>query len=217
MSGRPCRVAVLGSGRGTNFEALADAAGARWQIVAAGSDQPTAPLLARAERRGLPVFSVDPNRHASPAAHDAAMAAQLARHEPDLVVLAGYMRILGPGLLEPWHGRMLNIHPSLLPAWPGLHTHQRVLEAGERRHGATVHFVTPQLDGGPRIIQGRLCVAPDETASALAERVRRLEHRIYPLAVDWYANGRLTMGTTLAMLDDLPLHDPVIIEERACA
>lgn len=217
MNERSCRVAVLGSGEGTNFQALATAAGGDWHIVAAGSDREGAPLLARAHRLGIPGFHVDPARHAGRDAHDAAMAAELERYRPDLVVLAGYMRILGPALLAPWQGRMLNIHPSLLPAWPGLHTHQRVLDSGEPRHGATVHFVTPELDGGPRIVQGRLAVRPRESRESLAARVRDLEHRIYPLAVGWYASGRLTMEDSMALLDGRRLVDPVVIEEAACA
>ena len=212
-----CRIAVLGSGKGTNFEALAEAADDIWQIVAAGSDKPGAPMLAKAERRRVPTFCLNPADFASRDEHDAAMAAELDKQAPDLVVLAGYMRILGPRLLEPWQGRMLNIHPSLLPAWPGLHTHERVLEAGDRVHGATVHFVTPELDGGPRIIQGRLAVQAQDTPAALAQRVQRLEHRIYPMAVGWYAKGRLTLDNALALLDGKPLIEPIVIEESACA
>ncbi|HYW76018.1 MAG TPA: phosphoribosylglycinamide formyltransferase [Gammaproteobacteria bacterium] len=217
MNNTQCRVAVLGSGKGTNFEALAEAAGDGWQIVAAGSDKPGAPLLRKAERRRIPNFSLDPADFASRDEHEAALAAELEKYAPNLVVLAGYMRILGPRLLEPWNGRMLNIHPSLLPAWPGLHTHERVLEAGDREHGTTVHFVTAELDRGPRIVQGRLAVHPQDTPSSLAQRVQRLEHRIYPMVVDWYAKGRLKLDNALALLDGKPLIEPVVIEESECA
>lgn len=219
MSGACCRVAVLGSGIGTNFEALAAAADAddRWEIVVVGSDQPGAPLLDKADSRQVPRFCLDPRQFAGRDAHEKALVRELEKHTPDLVLLAGYMRVLGPGLLEPWQGRMLNIHPSLLPAWPGLRTHQRVLDAGDTMHGATVHFVTPELDRGPRVVQGRLAVHPTDTPASLARRVLRLEHCIYPMAVGWYARERLTMDNDLALLDGKPLTQPVIVEESACA
>lgn len=217
MKGHGCRVVVLGSGRGSNFEALAEAADDAWRIVAVGSDRRNAPLLAKAERRGIPGFYRAPADYPDRAAHDAALASALAEQAPDLVLLAGYMRLLGPAMLEPWSGRLLNVHPSLLPAWPGLHTHERALQAGVATHGATVHFVTPELDGGPRIVQGRLAVEPHEDVARLAARVHRLEHCIYPRAVDWYANGRLKQEQDMAVLDGTPLVDPVLIEEAECA
>ena len=217
MSDRRCRVAVLGSGSGTNFEALAKAADDAWEIVVAGSDKPAALLLEKATHRQIPSFCLDPRSFAGRDSHDAAMATELGKHAPDLVVLAGYMRILGPRLLEPWQGRMLNIHPSLLPAWPGLHTHERALQAGDSMHGATVHFVTPELDSGPRIVQGRLVVRAQDTPASLAQRTQRLEHRIYPMAVGWYARNRLIMDSNLALLDGNPLIEPIVVEESACA
>ncbi len=216
MKDRGCRIVVLGSGRGSNFEALATAANADWRIVAVGSDRHDAPLLAKAARRGIPGFCREPAAYSDREAHDAALAAALKGYAPDLVLLAGYLRVLGPAMLEPWAERLLNIHPSLLPAWPGLHTHERVLAAGDREHGATVHFVTPELDCGPRIIQGRLTVRPGESASILAARVLRLEHYIYPTAVGWYAGNRLRLEQDRIILDGRPLVDPVVIEETAC-
>lgn len=211
-----CRVVVLGSGRGSNFDALAEAAGDAWQIVAVGSNKPDAPLLAKAERRDIFTFCCEPAEYPDCEAHDAALAAAVARQTPNLVLLAGYMRLLGPAMLEPWSGRLLNVHPSLLPAWPGLHTHERVLRAGDATHGATVHFVTPELDSGPRIVQGRFTVQPTADVATLAMRVHRLEHCIYPKAVDWYASGRLKLEKDMAVLDGTPLVDPVIIEESEC-
>ncbi|MGH8127565.1 MAG: phosphoribosylglycinamide formyltransferase [Gammaproteobacteria bacterium] len=211
-----CRVVVLGSGHGSNFEALAEATDSTWQIVAAGSDKRDAPLLAKAERRGIPTFYCEPAGYPDRAAHDVALAAAVAQQAPDLVLLAGYIRLLGPAMLEPWSGRLLNVHPSLLPAWPGLHTHERVLNAGDTMHGATVHFVIPELDSGPRIIQGRLAVQPNEDVATLTARVHRLEHCIYPRAVGWYANGRLKQEQDMAVLDGNPLTQPVIIEEAEC-
>lgn len=218
MSTKVCRVAVLGSGNGTNFEALAQAAGNddRWEIVVAGSDKPAAPLLDKARRRGIPTFCRPPGNYPDRETHDEALAAALAEYDPDLVVLAGYMRIIGPRLLQPWLGRMLNIHPSLLPRWSGVHTHERVLKAGDEFHGATVHFVTRELDGGPRVVQGRLKVHPTSTPEALGARVRRIEHRIYPMAVGWYASNRLVVENGLAKLDGKPLTEPVTIEEASC-
>ena len=217
MSPAPRRVLVLGSGRGTNFEALADAADKHWRIVAVGSDRPDAPLLDRARRRDIEAFSVPPGSYPNRPAHDRALADAIARYRPDMIALAGYMRILGESVVETWRGRMLNIHPSLLPAFPGLNTHARALEAGAAMHGATVHFVTPELDAGPRIVQGRTAVDRSDTVESLRRRVQALEHRIYPLAVAWLASGRLTMVAENAWLDGRMLKEPVVIEERSCA
>jgi phosphoribosylglycinamide formyltransferase-1 len=123
------------------------------------------------------------------------------------------MRVLTPGFVARYHGRMLNIHPSLLPRHRGLHTHRRALEAGDRVHGATVHFVTEELDGGPRIVQARIPVLPDDTEEALAARVLTREHVIYPLAARWFAEGRLRLGSSGAELDGRPLIDPVLVDE----
>lgn len=217
MKAAACRVLVLGSGEGTNFEALAAAGPPAWRIVAVGSDRTDAPLLARARRRGIAVFCVAPADFPDRAAHDRALAAAVAAHRPDVVALAGYLRIVGPAMLSAWQGRLLNIHPALLPAFPGLHTHQRALAAGTSVHGATVHFVTPELDAGPGIVQGRLRVHGDDDAESLRRRVQSLEHCIYPLALGWFAAGRLTMADGRAQLDGRPLGTPVLIEEEECS
>lgn len=209
----PMRIVVLGSGEGTNFEALATAAGRNYEIVAVGSDRSEARILERARRRGISAFSVVPGDFPTRAAHDQALRDELAGREAGCVALAGYMRLVGPQVLEAWRGRMLNVHPALLPAFPGLHTHERALAAGTREHGATVHFVTAKLDAGPRIVQGRLRVHPGETAAELADRVQKLEHRIYPAAVDWFATGRVSMKNGRAWLDGRPLAEPVVFEE----
>lgn len=216
MTAAARRVLVLGSGEGTNFEAIAAAASPEWYVVAVGSDRADAPILARARRRGIAAFCNAPGDFPDAAAHDQALARAAAAHRPDLIALAGYMRILGPAMLAAWEGRMLNIHPSLLPAFPGLHTHQRVLAAGDRFHGATVHFVTPELDAGPRIVQGRLQVHETDSADTLCRRVQALEHRIYPLAIGWYAAGRLRMVDGRTRLDERVLDEPVVIEEGEC-
>jgi phosphoribosylglycinamide formyltransferase-1 len=133
------------------------------------------------------------------------LVATLQEYAVDLVVLAGFMRILTPVLIDPFIGRLLNIHPSLLPKYPGLRTHQRALDAGDTEAGATVHFVTPELDGGPAILQARTAIMPGDTAEALAQRVATLEHHIYPLAVSWLLQGRLALGDNGAVLDHAPL------------
>ena len=145
--------------------------------------------------------------------YDKALAALLAEYSPDLLVLAGFMRILSPGFVAGFEGRLLNIHPSLLPKYPGLDTHRRVLEASERWHGATVHFVTVDLDAGPAVIQYRLPVRPGDTVDSLAARVHVGEHLILPRAVEWFVDGRLRLENGSVMLDAIRLSQPVIMEE----
>ena len=209
------RVAVLISGFGSNLQALIDSAqagklGAR--IVAVVSNRGAARGLERARAAGIEALHL-PARGQERAAYDAALAALLAPRKPDLIVLAGFMRVLGPELVDLYAGRMLNIHPSLLPQYTGLDTHRRVLEAGERWHGATVHFVTEELDGGPAIIQYRLAIRPGDTADSLAQRVHVGEHIILPRAVSWFAAGRLRLEDGSVMLDGRALHAPVSVDE----
>ncbi len=156
-----------------------------------------------------------PAQRAERAVYDQALAAELAKHAPDLVVLAGFMRIFTPELVAGFAGRMLNIHPSLLPKYPGLDTHRRVLAGGDRTHGATVHFVTADLDAGPAIIQYRIGVRSNDTPESLAERVHAGEHIILPRAVDWFAAGRLRLDAEAVMLDGKRLPQPVILEGDA--
>ena len=185
-----CRVVVLLSGRGSNFQAIVEA-GLPVEIVAAISNRPQAAGLAWARERGLTAVALDHTEHADREAFDVLLADEIARHQPDLVVLAGYMRILSPAFIARFEGRLLNIHPSLLPMFPGLKTHQRALEEGVKIHGCTVHFVTADLDHGPIVIQAAVPVRADDTPDTLAARVLRQEHRIYPQAVRWFAEGRL--------------------------
>lgn len=210
----PARLAVLGSGEGTNFEALAAAAGKSFEIVVVGSDRCDARILSRAESYGVPTFSLVPAEFAGPLAHDEALANVLARFEPDGIALAGYLRRIGPRVLRAWAGRMLNIHPALLPAFPGLRTHERALASGAHEHGATVHFVTAEIDAGPRIVQGRLRPRAGEAAAELGKRVQALEHRIYPLAVEWFATGRVSMKDGTTWFDGRPLREPIVIEDE---
>ncbi|MCA1926285.1 MAG: phosphoribosylglycinamide formyltransferase [Thiobacillus sp.] len=185
-----CRVVVLLSGRGSNLRAIAEA-GLPVEIVAVISNRPLAAGLAWAREHGLPAVALDSAEFADREAFDAKLAEEIERHQPDLVVLAGYMRILSPAFIGRFEGRLLNIHPSLLPAFPGLKTHERALAEGVKIHGCTVHFVTARLDHGPIVIQAAVPVRADDTPDTLAARVLRQEHRIYPQAVRWFAEGRL--------------------------
>jgi len=211
--GRPLPFAVLISGRGSNMRALAAAVSdgrIAGRIVAVISDRADAAGLAAARRLGLVAEVIEPAHGGDRAAHGTRLTAALERHGAGLVVLAGFMRILDAAFVRHWQGRLLNIHPSLLPAHRGLHTHRRVLEAGESRHGCTVHFVTEELDAGPAVVQGRLAVRTGDTEESLSARVQQLEHIIYPRAVGWFATGRLGWKDGHAILDGRPLESPVI-------
>jgi phosphoribosylglycinamide formyltransferase-1 len=216
MTDSPTRVAVLVSGEGSNLQALIDAERSgelRAKIVVVVSNRGTARGLDRARTAGIDARHV-PGRGVDRAVYDVTLAATLAPHAPDLLVLAGFMRILGPELVTAFAGRMLNIHPSLLPAYTGLDTHRRVLEAGDQWHGATVHFVTAELDAGPSVLQYRLRVRPGDTADSLAARVHVGEHLILPRAVRWFAQGRLRLAHGSVMLDGQPLPQPKLVDEQ---
>lgn len=193
----PRRIVVLISGQGRNLQALADAcADGRidGRIAAVVSSRGDAAGLQRARAAGIPTAVLSARDFTDREAYDAALAALLDQYAPDIVVLAGFMRILTPGFVRRYRGRMLNIHPSLLPRYPGLDTHRKALSAGDAEHGATVHFVTEELDGGPSVIQGKLNVRPEDTAESLAERVmHEIELKIYPQTVAWLAQGDLSM------------------------
>jgi phosphoribosylglycinamide formyltransferase-1 len=189
-------IVILISGRGSNMEALIaarDAGQLPVTIAAVITNRPDAKGLQTAEKAGIATRVVDHKAFASREAFDAALAECIDTFAPDLVVLAGFMRILTEGFVTHYSGRLMNIHPSLLPSFPGLHTHQRAIEEGVRIHGCTVHFVTPALDHGPVIIQAAVPVLDGDDEAALAARVLRQEHRIYPQAVRWFAEGRLTL------------------------
>ncbi|HSG65838.1 MAG TPA: phosphoribosylglycinamide formyltransferase [Gammaproteobacteria bacterium] len=209
------RLVVLVSGEGTNLQALIDAESAeaaRYSIVAVLSDRRDARGLERARRAGIPAQHLDPRSYAGRDAFDAALGDAIAAHEPGLIVLAGFMRILGADFVGRFAGRMLNIHPSLLPKLKGLHTHRRALENAETEHGATVHFVTAELDGGPTVIQYRTPVTDDDTEDTLSARVHAGEYIILPRAVGWFAEGRLRLQGASAVLDGKPLLEPVRVE-----
>lgn len=208
-------IVVLISGRGSNLCALADRALAGnlpIEIRSVISDRAAAPGLDRARERGLPTESLSLRDFPSREAFDARLADLVSAHDPELVVLAGYMKILSPAFVGRFAGRIINIHPSLLPKFPGLQTHRRALEAGEREHGASVHFVVDALDSGPAIIQGRIPIEKEDTEDSLAARVQQAEHIIYPQAVDWLARGRLAMHDGRAILDGRELSEPIVID-----
>jgi phosphoribosylglycinamide formyltransferase-1 len=208
--------AVLVSGSGSNLQAIIDQAAAgniRSRISAVVSDRPGAGALERAIRAGIPALTLDHAAFAARAEFDTAMTRLLADLAPDLVVLAGFMRILPAGLVERFRGRMLNIHPSLLPKYPGLGTYRRVLAAGDEWHGSTAHFVIPELDAGPSIIQYRIRVRPGDDEVSLRERVVRGEHLVYPRAVAWLVEGRVELRTDGAWMDGRRLAGPVVETE----
>jgi len=209
-------VVVLISGRGSNLNAIIDAMDAGElpvEILAVISNRPEAQGLQRAALAGIRTIVIDHACYRDRAAFDRTLSTTIDALQPALVVLAGFMRILSPEFVEHFRGRLLNIHPSLLPAFPGLHTHQRALEAGCREHGASVHFVTPAVDGGPVIAQVRVPVHADDTPTTLAERVLQQEHRLYPMVLKWYAEQRIGLAPDgRVLLDGMPLDEPRQLE-----
>ena len=202
------RAVVLISGRGSNLQSLIDAVREgrlALDIRAVVSNEPGAAGLRRAEAAGIEALALDHRAFTNREDFDDALARLIDARRPDLVILAGFMRILGRAFVRRYHGRLMNIHPSLLPAFPGLDTHRRALLAGVKVHGATVHFVTGELDGGPIIAQAAVDVRPGDDADSLAARVLEQEHRIYPLAVRWFTEGRLRIRDARTWKDGKPL------------
>lgn len=212
----PLSLVVLISGNGSNLQALLDAI-ARGDVPArvraVVSNRAEAYGLQRAEQAGIPHHVLSHRDFPDRASYDAALQALIDRYRPGLVVLAGFMRILTAEFVNHYAGRLMNIHPSLLPAYQGLDTHRRALADGVKEHGASVHFVTEELDGGPVIIQGRVAVDPGDSAETLAEKVHGVEHRIYPLAVAWFAQGRLRLDGEGVSMDGRPLAEPILWEQ----
>jgi len=214
MTGRATQrlpVVVLISGGGTNLQALIDDAGpdAGYEIVGVISNRPGVRGLERAASASIPTRVVDHTGFPDRAAFDTALADTIDPLHPGLVVLAGFMRILTNGFVDRYLGRMINIHPSLLPAFQGLNTHQRALDAGVTEHGASVHFVTGELDGGPIIAQARVPVMPNDDAPTLAARVLQREHQLLPRVVRWFAGGTLRLDGQQVRLDGQRLAEPV--------
>ncbi len=199
------RIVILISGRGSNMEAIVQRCAEQgWpaQVVAVIANRPQAGGLAWAAAQGITTQVVDHQAYAARAAFDDAMAAAIDAHRPDLVVLAGFMRVLGAGFVQHYADRLLNIHPSLLPVFPGLHTHRRALQAGCKAVGATVHFVTPELDHGPIVMQSVVPVRPGDDEHKLAARVLDTEHVIYPQAVRWFVEGKLKVAGGIVTQSD---------------
>lgn len=204
--------AILVSGGGTNLQAFIDEVREGrldLELRVVISNNPDAGALDRARTAGIGDECVRNADYDGRAAFDDALASTIDRYEPDLLILAGFMRILTRSFVHRYEGRILNIHPSLLPRFPGLNTHQRAIDGGERVHGSTVHFVTEDLDAGPAIMQGRVPVLPHDTAITLARRVQAIEHRIYPAATALLAAGRVTYRDGAAWLDGKPLQEPL--------
>lgn len=208
-----CRTAILISGSGTNLQAFIDAVAAGnldLDLCVVFSNKPDAYGLQRAAKAGIPTICIEHGDFESREAFDRAVIAELDRFEPELLVLAGFMRILSSGFVEHYEGKILNIHPALLPKYPGLDTHQRALNAGDEWHGSTVHFVTEELDGGPRILAGRLRIHPGESADELQTRVQAVEHRIYPAAAGLVGSGRVVFRDGDAIIDGKSAAEPVL-------
>lgn len=197
-------IVILISGSGSNLQSFIDASQSGQlsaNIAAVIGNRPEAFGLQRAKQAGIAAELVDHTNFDSRESFDQALIERIDSYQPDLVILAGFMRILTPGFVQHYLGKLLNIHPSLLPKYPGLHTHQRAIDAGDHEAGATVHFVTEELDGGPAIIQARVAIEAEDDAPALAKRILDKEHKIYPLAAQWFLEGRLTLHKNCALLD----------------
>ena len=212
MTTAPLRVAVLASGRGSNLGALLQAR-TRGELpvefVLVGSDKADAGALTLARDAGIPTLVLDPRRFPDRVSFDHALFERIGESGAELLVLAGFMRIIDGAALAPWVGRMINIHPSLLPKYRGLHTHRRALAAGDTEHGASVHYVTAELDGGPVIAQARLAIAPQDDEQTLATRLLGYEHRLLPAVVSHIAQGRLALHDGQVLLDGAPLAAPL--------
>lgn len=212
---RPLRVAALASGRGSNLAALIaarDAGRLPIEFTLVGSDKKLAGALAVAADAGIPTVALNPKDYATRAAFDAALFGRVAESGADLLVLAGYMRIVDAAVVAQWEGRAINVHPSLLPKYRGLHTHRRCLEAGDSEHGASVHFVTAELDGGPVVAQARIAVQPGDTEEDLATRLLVEEHKLLPAVVGAIASGRLRWKGG-PMFDGTPLASPLALSD----
>ena len=219
-------IVVLISGNGSNLQAIIDATMAMnsaansthnnsaqqalpVEIQAVISNRDDAYGLERARKAGIHTVVLKDDNFTSREAYDQALLSTIEQYHPQLIVLAGFMRILSDEFVTHYSGKMINIHPSLLPKFRGLNTHQRAIDAGEKEHGATVHFVTPELDGGPAIVQSKLCILPDESAEKLAERVLALEHQIYPLAIRWIADSKIEYKQGQVFFESKPIQEPV--------
>jgi phosphoribosylglycinamide formyltransferase-1 len=203
----PLPIAVLISGYGSNLQAIIDAVqnGLPAQIIVVISNRADAYGLERARRAHIPTQIINPADYSDRVAYDTALQQCLEQYQPQLIVLAGFMRILSPAFVHHFRGRLINIHPSLLPKYPGLNTHQRVLTAGDKEHGVSIHFVTEAVDGGPIIAQARLAVAAGDAPDTLQQKIHHLEHQIYPQVIHWFAEKRLIFRDNVVYFDDRAL------------
>jgi phosphoribosylglycinamide formyltransferase-1 len=208
-----CKTAILISGSGTNLQAFIDAVkdgDLDLDLTVVFSNNPEAHGLERAEAAGIPTACIQHSDYPDRESFDQAVIAELDRFEPDLLILAGFMRILSRPFVAHYAGKILNIHPALLPLYPGLNTHQRVLDSGDEWHGSTVHFVTEELDRGPCVLQGRLAVRQGETAKQLEKRVQAVEHQIYPQAASWVGCGKVKFKNGQCWVDGNLSEEPVV-------
>lgn len=199
------KIVVLVSGSGSNLQAIIDACTSHHingEIVAVISNKPEVYALTRAKNSDIPAWVINHNAYSTREEFDHVMAQKIDTYHPDLIVLAGYMRILTADFVKRYTGKMINIHPSLLPKYPGLHTHKRAIEAGDQEHGTSVHFVTEELDGGPIILQAKVPIFADDEEQDVIDRVLVQEHQIYPLVIKWFCDNRLNMQNGRAYLDD---------------
>lgn len=205
------KLAVLISGEGSNLQAILDACASgalSAEVCTVVSNRADARGLRRGIAAGVPIHTILATGGTTREDYDAALRIVIERHAPHLILLAGFMRILSDGFVRHFRGRLLNVHPALLPKHRGLHTHRRALAAGEREHGCSVHFVTEELDGGPVIAQAKVAVKANDTEQTLAARVRQREHVLYPLVVRWFAEDRMRLGANHVLFDGQPLSAP---------
>jgi phosphoribosylglycinamide formyltransferase-1 len=203
-----CKLVILISGGGSNLQSFIDAietGNLNAEIAAVFCNKPSAFGLTRAANAGIPTEVIDHTTYDNRDSFDRVLMDRISHYSPNLIILAGFMRILTPRFVHNFRGQLLNIHPSLLPKYPGLNTHQRALDAGDKQAGATVHFVTEELDGGPAIVQSRVSIEPLDTVETLASKILAEEHKIFPLAAQWFAEGRLQLEDNYAALDNQKL------------
>ncbi|QKI89462.1 phosphoribosylglycinamide formyltransferase [Thiomicrorhabdus xiamenensis] len=213
---QPKKIAVLISGNGSNLQAIIDDQQKHpqlYRIALVVSNRPNAYGLKRAAQAGIPTLVIDHTNYSDRESFDAELQRQLDQSEVDLIVLAGFMRILTQGFTQHFLGKMLNIHPSLLPKYTGLNTHQRAIDAGDSEHGLSIHFVTPELDGGPVILQDKVLIEPGESADSLQQKIHQREHIAYPLAVRWFCEGKIALQDNRVQYQQKTLQEPLQLNE----
>lgn len=218
MAEKPLSIVVLISGSGSNMQAIIDSLSEHSinaEIKAVISNKPGVLGLERARQANIPAIAIDHTQYETRLSFDQAMMQQIDQHQPELIILAGFMRILSQEFVEHYTGRLINIHPSLLPNFKGLKTHQRALDAGHGKHGASVHFVSNELDGGPVIAQTEVFVEKDDDAESLRLKVLQQEHMLYPIVTKWFAERRLKLENNVVLFDQLPLEKPLLVTSKS--